>query len=576
MGAPGAVVYGDAMIVSLLFSALMATQAPTWPPIDDPVAAVGGGDKDAAVIVGVSEYYKLPPIAGAADNARAWQNYLLRVRQVPSSKVSTLTDASATKERIMAAATDAANDVKAGGTLWFVFIGHGAPAPDGIDGLLIGADAQADVDSLAARGVSQSQLLKTLSAGKHANSVVVFDACFSGKSADGSADLVTGVMATVPVRRGINAPLTVLASSETFAGPLPGTARPAFSYVLLGALRGWGDVDNDRQVTVSEAFSFTKDTLQASLGSRQRLPSMSGAPSRLSLPARTSSPDIAALTSGRCPRGTAWDGNHCQSKAPVTCPPGSSWNGDACVSLCPAGSSWNGKACAASTVECPAGSTWNGSACVATKAHITGPVAAQRGDERAQSGAVVGPVATTPEVKEDRIHLPLADSPVLGPRSAVNTLVIFSDLQCPFCSRVDTSLRDWVEDPRLKGRLKVVFKHFPLSFHKDARAAAQAALAARAVGGDKAFWAMTEVLFQYQRQLDTTTFAMAAERIGLNVSAFNTAYRKVAGHTDEVIARDVALGHKVNVRGTPSIFVNGVALKTRSVEGVLVLVDSPR
>ena len=68
------------MLVSVLLSAMIAAQVPVWPPVDDPIAATGGGDNDAAVIVGVSEYFKLPPIAGAADNALAWQNYLLRVR----------------------------------------------------------------------------------------------------------------------------------------------------------------------------------------------------------------------------------------------------------------------------------------------------------------------------------------------------------------------------------------------------------------------------------------------------------------------------------------------------------------
>jgi hypothetical protein len=427
------------MLLSV-FLTLVAAQAPVWPPVDDPVAAVGGGDKDAAVVVGVSDYYKLPAIAGAADNARDWQNYLLRVRQVPASRVTTLTDASATRERILTAAMDAARDVKPGGTLWFVFIGHGAPAPSGKDGLLVGADAQPDVESLTARGLAQGEVLAALAKGRHAESVVVFDACFSGKSADGSVDLVDNIMATVPMRRTITAPLTVLSSSDTFAGPLPGTARPAFSYLLLGALRGWGDTDHDRQVGVDEAFAFTRETIQASLGNRSRLPSMSGAPSGLRVPARVSVPDIASLTSGKCPRGTGWDGSRCREKAPVTCPPGANWNGEACVSLCPAGTTWNGRACAASTVECPAGSTWSGSACVATSAPKAAPApsrsskAAPEAPARVESQRIgrIGPVPGSrqpdhrpgPAAGECSRAVDHAGSWPHGRRAAVNALVV--------------------------------------------------------------------------------------------------------------------------------------------------------
>ena len=48
-------VYLYAMLISVILT-LVAAQAPVWPPVDDPVAATGGGDKDAAVVVGVSEY----------------------------------------------------------------------------------------------------------------------------------------------------------------------------------------------------------------------------------------------------------------------------------------------------------------------------------------------------------------------------------------------------------------------------------------------------------------------------------------------------------------------------------------
>ena len=149
-------------LMAVTIAVTCVAQAPSWPPIDDAIAATGGGDGDAAVVVGVSDYYKLPKIDGAADNASAWSQYLTQVRKVPSSRVVTLRDDDATKERILSSARTMAEQVKPGGTLWFVFIGHGAPAPSGNDGLLLGADTQPDGESLAARGVLQEELLAIL------------------------------------------------------------------------------------------------------------------------------------------------------------------------------------------------------------------------------------------------------------------------------------------------------------------------------------------------------------------------------------------------------------------------------
>jgi uncharacterized caspase-like protein len=145
------------------------------------------------------------------------------------------------------------------GTLWFIFIGHGAPNKTGTDGLLLGVDTDGDGDSLSARGVAQERVLSLVGQGKQAHSVVVFDACFSGKTVDGTAPLVKGLMATLPNRStSASATATVLAASDSFAGPLPNADRPAFSYLLLGALRGWADDNGDKAIDVDEAHEFTR------------------------------------------------------------------------------------------------------------------------------------------------------------------------------------------------------------------------------------------------------------------------------------------------------------------------------
>jgi formylglycine-generating enzyme required for sulfatase activity len=357
--------------LGFLFIALTLTSpvtAQTWPDLTDDAGVQGGGEQDAALIVGVTDYYNLPKIDGAAQNAEAWQQWLLRSRKVPSTRVELLTDKLATREKIERNLEQLGKQVGPKGTLWFIFIGHGAPNKTGTDGLLLGVDTDGDSDSLSARGVSQDQVLSLIGQGKQAHSVVVFDACFSGKTGDGAAPLVKGLMATLPNRKSApaSAKATVLAASDSFAGPLPNADRPAFSYLLLGALRGWADDNGDKAIDVDEAHEFTRSYIQRLFKGSDRLPSKRGPSVVLAKNVKEKQPDMAALVTGKCPSGWTWAGRECKQQAVVECPGGTTWNGSACVSLCPAGTSWNGRACAATSIECPAGTSWNGTTCAAS------------------------------------------------------------------------------------------------------------------------------------------------------------------------------------------------------------------
>lgn len=178
------------------------------------------------------------------------------------------------------------------------------------------------------------------------------------------------------------------------------------------------------------------------------------------------------------------------------------------------------------------------------------------------------PTAAEPQ-QEKAWNLPIGKSAVLGPKKARYTLVVFSDLQCPFCSRVDPFLRDLVNDPELKGKINVVFKHFPLSFHKDARPAARIAIGIQQVGGDKAAWDFIELAFQNQRALSDEFYLTAIDQLQLARRPVLAAAEKA----DAIIGEDIALGTDSGVRGTPSLFVNGWELKQRSIDGVKALIN---
>jgi formylglycine-generating enzyme required for sulfatase activity len=271
-----------ALVVILILQGLWPAPADAgdlWPelyPAGQEVQAIGGGEKDAAVIAGAERYHNLPAIPGARENALAWYRYLKKALGVPF--VQLLLDQKVLREKLRDAAIQAAAEARPGGTLWYVFIGHGAPSKDG-DGLLIGADADQDAKSIEERSLRRSELKEILARSRAQRMVVVLDSCFSGRLPDGTP-LVAGLQMlglTTPLS-GLKEGLVVLtaARGDQFAGPLPGARRPAFSYLVLGALRGWADADRNGEVTAAEVHRYAADTLRELLTDREQTPTLEG------------------------------------------------------------------------------------------------------------------------------------------------------------------------------------------------------------------------------------------------------------------------------------------------------------
>jgi protein-disulfide isomerase len=146
-----------------------------------------------------------------------------------------------------------------------------------------------------------------------------------------------------------------------------------------------------------------------------------------------------------------------------------------------------------------------------------------------------------------------AGDAIKGNPNALVTIAEFSDFQCPFCSRVNPTIKKIFET--YGDKVRVVFKHNPLSFHKDAPLASEASLAAGAQGK---FWEMHDLLFQNQRKLKKDNLIAYATQLGLNVAQFTADLdsRKFKAQVDA----DLAQAKKLGVRGTPNFFVNGKKL----------------
>jgi protein-disulfide isomerase/Tfp pilus assembly protein PilF len=142
-----------------------------------------------------------------------------------------------------------------------------------------------------------------------------------------------------------------------------------------------------------------------------------------------------------------------------------------------------------------------------------------------------------------------ADDPVKGPALAPVTVVLFSDFQCPFCSKVVPTVKQIAE--AYPKDVRIVWKHMPLPFHQNALPAAKAAEAARAQGK---FWEMHDRLFAGQQALSDAAYAAAAKDLGLDLERFRADAASEA--TAKRITEDGTLAAASGTTGTPTLFVN--------------------
>jgi protein-disulfide isomerase len=139
--------------------------------------------------------------------------------------------------------------------------------------------------------------------------------------------------------------------------------------------------------------------------------------------------------------------------------------------------------------------------------------------------------------------------PGFGAADAKVVVVAFSDFQCPFCAQAAETIDKLKQ--AYAGRIRFVFRQFPLDFHTDARGAAQAALAAHDQGK---FWEFHDQLFAHQNALGAQALVDHARTAGLDLNAFNAAIASPS--TAQRVSEDLELGASVHVQGTPTLFVD--------------------
>jgi formylglycine-generating enzyme required for sulfatase activity len=253
--------------LALLPLASPRAQAATLPDFAEPARTGQHNPKDAAVVIGVEDYFDVPDVPFARADAQAFDDFIRYTRGVSDDRVTRLLDARAGD--IRRAVQDQGKRVGPGGTLWVYFAGHGAMDPTAERRLLLGRDASTDPTQFADFAVAVDDVRSWATSGG-GDVMLVVDACYNGGGRTGEGVLTGGRRLVVPnyaLQSGAHATEWAATAPQELSAPLTAVSHGAFTYFAVGALRGWadGEVDGTRDgnVTAEEANKYVARSLRA-------------------------------------------------------------------------------------------------------------------------------------------------------------------------------------------------------------------------------------------------------------------------------------------------------------------------
>jgi protein-disulfide isomerase len=158
-----------------------------------------------------------------------------------------------------------------------------------------------------------------------------------------------------------------------------------------------------------------------------------------------------------------------------------------------------------------------------------------------------------PKPKRPMFDVNPGTGPSVGSADAKVTIVEFSDFQCPYCSQAAKTMK--LLKDKYKDKIRIVFRNFPLHFHNQAEGAAVAGLCAQEQKPEF-FWKLHDHMFENQQGgLDLQSLKAAARKLGLKGEQFDQCL-----DSNKYLAQvraDMDEGKRVNVKSTPTFFVNG-------------------
>jgi len=179
------------------------------------------------------------------------------------------------------------------------------------------------------------------------------------------------------------------------------------------------------------------------------------------------------------------------------------------------------------------------------------------GSRVAQGGAAVQPPTAPapdqggPTAETLKGITPVSDADhIRGNANADITLVEYSDFECPFCARFHPTINQVLDT--YGDKVRVVYRHYPLSFHPSAQKAGEASECVAKQKGDEGFWVYTDTIFDINTKNSGITLEsvnQAAEAAGVNMETFKTCLD--SGEMAKIVTDQFSNGSSIGVNGTP-------------------------
>ena len=170
------------------------------------------------------------------------------------------------------------------------------------------------------------------------------------------------------------------------------------------------------------------------------------------------------------------------------------------------------------------------------------------------------PAAQAPEpqpyqpIDPSTFALPDSGDHVRGNSSAKIAIIEYSDFDCPFCGSFHETAQQIVDDSN--GEVQWIYRHFPLDqLHPDAFTKSAASECAYLQGGDEAFWAFTDEIYNSfsGSALEEAEYREMASDLGFDATQFMNCINN--GDTADRVKKDMEEGTAAGVRGTPGNYI---------------------
>lgn len=191
-----------------------------------------------------------------------------------------------------------------------------------------------------------------------------------------------------------------------------------------------------------------------------------------------------------------------------------------------------------------AGSIWKENQLLGSGANGTAPTAQA---PTGPTGPTEEQLSALPPVSEDDY--------ARGPEDAPITLIEYSDYECPFCQRHHETMLQVMEE--YEGKVRWVYRHYPLSFHQYAQKAAEAAECVGSLAGEEAFWSFSDAYFERTTASGTGFPQEDLASLGAEFGADEAAVQECLDSDEmaERVQKQMADGTASGVSGTPGTFI---------------------